>query len=73
MQLIDRVKEQAREIKDTVEDRVEVMTAKRKAGDLLEELGRHLYAERTNRAAADGDAQSSASSPSSRSSRTTAC
>ena len=49
MGFLDKVKEQAREIKGKVEDRVEDVTAKRKAADLLDDLGRFLFAQRTGR------------------------
>jgi len=57
MAIFDKVKEQAEkarqqavELKDRVGDKVEDVQAKRKADDLLEELGRLVYAQRTDRA-----------------------
>jgi hypothetical protein len=45
----DKVNEQAKELKGKVGDKVEDVQAKRKAADLLDDLGRFLYAERTGR------------------------
>ena len=49
MGVFDKVKDQAREIKGKVEEKVDDVQGKRKSGDLLEDLGRYLYAERTDR------------------------
>jgi hypothetical protein len=49
MKFLDRAKQQAQELKDKVEGKVEDVQAKRKAADLLEELGRLAYAEKTSR------------------------
>ncbi|HWW52165.1 MAG TPA: hypothetical protein VNY84_00240 [Acidimicrobiales bacterium] len=45
----DKAKEQAKDLKGKVEDKVEDVQGKRKADDLLDDLGRFLYAERTAR------------------------
>jgi hypothetical protein len=47
--LFDKVKSQAMELKGKVEDKVEDVQGKRKADDMLDDLGRLLYAERTGR------------------------
>jgi hypothetical protein len=47
--LFDKVKSQAMDLKGKVEDKVEDVQAKKKADDLLDDLGRLLYAERTER------------------------
>ena len=57
MGLLDKVKSQAKDLKDKVEDKVEDVQASRKASDLLESLGRLTYAGRTGRAPADADAE----------------
>lgn len=64
MALFDKVKEQAEkaklqamDLKDKAEHKVEDVQAKRKADDLLESLGRLLYAERTDHPVAGGDAE----------------
>ncbi len=57
MGVFDKVKEQAKEIKGKVEDKVEDVQGKRKASDLLEDLGRLLYAERTERPVTGADAE----------------
>jgi hypothetical protein len=56
MALFDKVKEQAEkakvqamDLKGKAEHKVEDVQAKRKADDLLDDLGRLLYAERTDR------------------------
>lgn len=56
MGLFDKVKEQAgkaigqaQDIKEKVGDKVDAVQSKRKAEDLLDDLGRFLYAERTGR------------------------
>jgi len=55
MGVFDKVKDQAREIKGKVEEKRDDLQGKRKSGDLLEDLGRFLYAERTARPIADAD------------------
>jgi hypothetical protein len=45
----DKAKVQAKDLKGRVEDKVEDVQGKRKADDLLDDLGRFLYAERTSR------------------------
>ena len=52
MALFDKVKSQAMDLKDKVGEKVEDVQANRKAGVLLADLGRHVYAERTDRPAA---------------------
>lgn len=49
MGFFDKVKNQARELKEKAEDKVEDVQGKRKAAGLLDDLGRFLYAERTAR------------------------
>jgi len=53
MGLLDKVKDQAKDLKEKVGDKVEDVQAKRKADDLLEDLGRYSYAERTGRPITD--------------------
>ena len=55
MGMFDKVKDQAREIKGKVEEKRDDLQGKRKSGDLLEDLGRFLYAERTARPVPDAD------------------
>jgi hypothetical protein len=55
MGVFDKVKDQAREIKGKVEEKRDDLQGKRKSGDLLEDLGRFLYAERTARVIPDAD------------------
>jgi hypothetical protein len=55
MGVFDKVKDQAREIKGKVEEKRDDLQGKRKSGDLLEDLGRFLYAERTARAIPNAD------------------
>jgi hypothetical protein len=55
MGMFDKVKDQAREIKGKVEEKRDDLQGKRKSGDLLEDLGRFLYAERTSRPIPDAD------------------
>ena len=64
MALFDKVKEQAEkaklqamDLKDKAEHKVEDVQAKRKADDLLDDLGRLLYAERTSRPVEGADAE----------------
>jgi hypothetical protein len=55
MALLDKVKSQAKDLKDKVEGKVEDVQSKRKVDDLLDDLGRFLYAERTQRPLPDAD------------------
>jgi hypothetical protein len=55
MGVFDKVKGQAKELKGKVEGKVEDVQGKRKADDLLDDLGRFVYAERTNRPIADAE------------------
>jgi hypothetical protein len=57
MGLLDRAKQQAQGLKGKVEEKVEDVQGKRKAGDQLEAIGRVVYAERTGRAQANGDSE----------------
>ncbi len=64
MGLMDKVKEQAerakvqaKDLKGKVEDKVDDVQHKRRADDLLDDLGRFLYAERTERPVAGADAE----------------
>jgi hypothetical protein len=57
MGFFDKVKEQTKELKGKVEETVEQFQNKRKAADLLDDLGRFLYAQRTDRAFPGGDAE----------------
>lgn len=57
MGFFDKVKEQAGELKEKVEETYEHVQGKRRAGDLLDDLGRFLYAERTSRPIAGSDAE----------------
>jgi hypothetical protein len=50
MGFFDKVKEQTKGIKGKVEDTVEALQGKRRAADLLDDLGRFLYAQRTGHA-----------------------
>ncbi len=45
----EQAKEQAMELKGKVGNKVDDVQARRKAADLLKDLGRFLYAERTGR------------------------
>ena len=57
MGVFDKVKSQAKDLKEKVGEKVEDVQAKRRADDLLDDLGRYLYAERTGRPIADADAE----------------
>jgi hypothetical protein len=57
MGFLDKAKQQAQDLKVKVEGKVEDVQAKRKAGDLLDRLGRLVYAQRTDRPVADTDAE----------------
>jgi hypothetical protein len=57
MGFFDKVKGQAKELKEKVGDKVEDVQGKRKATDLLDDLGRFLYAERTGRAISGADTE----------------
>ncbi len=66
MGILDKVKQQAAHLKDSekvkevagkVKDKVEDVQARRKANDLLADLGRLLYAEQTGRTNATADAE----------------
>ena len=57
MGFLDKAKQQAQDLKGKVEGRVEDVQAKRKAGELLDRLGRLVYAQRTDRPAADTDGE----------------
>ena len=57
MGLFDKGKDQAKELKGKVDEKVDEFRAKRKANDLLDDLGRFLYAERTGRTVAGSDAE----------------
>lgn len=46
---MDKVKDQAKELKEKVEEKVEDVRHKREAAHLLDDLGRFLYAQRTGR------------------------
>jgi hypothetical protein len=52
MGFFDTVKEQAHELRGRVEHKVDDVQARRKAAHDLEQLGRFLFAERTDRAVA---------------------
>ena len=55
MGLFDKVKSQAMDLKGKVEDKVDDHQSKRKADDMLDDLGRLLYAERTGRPVPDAE------------------
>jgi hypothetical protein len=57
MGILDKAKQQAQELKGKVEGKVEDVQAKRKATDLLETLGRLVYAERTDRPSPNADSE----------------
>jgi hypothetical protein len=57
MGFLDKAKQQAQDLKGKVEGRVEDVQAKRKAGEQLDRLGRLVYAQRTDRPAADTDGE----------------
>lgn len=57
MGFFDKVKEQAKELKGKVEEKVEDVQAKRRASDLLDDLGRFLYSERTGRPISEADVE----------------
>ncbi len=54
MGFLDKAKQQAQELKGKVEGKVEDVQQKRKASDLLEEVGRLVYAERMGRPVPEG-------------------
>ena len=53
----DKAKEQAKDLRGKVEGKVDDVQHKRKADDLLDDLGRFLYAERTARPIAGADTE----------------
>jgi hypothetical protein len=57
MGLLDKVKDQAKELKDRAEDKVDDVKAKRKADDLLESLGRITFQAKTDRPPSDADSE----------------
>jgi hypothetical protein len=57
MGFFDKVKGQAQEFKEKVGDKVGDVQGKRKATDLLDDLGRFLYAERTGRTISRADTE----------------
>jgi hypothetical protein len=57
MGFLDKAKQQAQDLKGKVEGKVEDVQAKRKAGELLDSLGRLVYAQRTERPAADTEGE----------------
>ena len=66
MGFIDKVKEQATQLKDSdkvrdvagkVKGKVEDLQTKRRANDLLDDLGRFLYAEKTGRPVPGADTE----------------
>lgn len=57
MGFFDTVKEQAHELRGRVEHKVGDVQARRKAAHHLEQLGRFLFAGRTDRAVAGADAE----------------
>jgi len=57
MAVFDKVKDQAKGIRGKVEEKVEDIQGKRRSADMLEGLGRFLYAERTGRPIAGADAE----------------
>ena len=66
MGFLDKVKDQAAHLKDSdkvrevtgkVKEKVDDVQARRKANDLLEDLGRLLYAQQTGRTNATADAE----------------
>jgi hypothetical protein len=57
MGFLDKAKEKASSLAEKAKDKVEDVQAKRKADDLLDDLGRILYGQRTNRPADGADAE----------------
>ena len=57
MGVFDKVKGQAKELKVKVEGKVEDVQGKRKADDLLDDLGRFVYADRTGRPVAGAETE----------------
>ncbi|HUY96789.1 MAG TPA: hypothetical protein VMW47_04055 [Verrucomicrobiae bacterium] len=53
MSILDRAKQQASELRGRAEDKVQDLADKRRADDLLAQLGRLTYAERTERGGPD--------------------
>jgi hypothetical protein len=53
----EKAKVQAQDIKGKVGDKVDEVQSKRKADELLDDLGQFLYAERTGRALPGADAE----------------
>jgi polyhydroxyalkanoate synthesis regulator phasin len=57
MSLLEKAKTQAQELKGKVEGKVEDVQQKRKVSDLLEQLGRLAYAQRSGRAFSEEEAE----------------
>ena len=49
MGFLDKAKQQAQDLKGKVEEKVEDVQSKRKSAELLQQLGRYTYAQRTDR------------------------
>jgi polyhydroxyalkanoate synthesis regulator phasin len=57
MGFLDKAKEKAQELAGQAKDKYEDVQAKRKADDLLDDLGRVLYLQRTGRPADNAEAE----------------
>ena len=57
MGFLDKVTTQAKDLKGKVDGKVEDLQGRRRAADLLEQLGRQAYAQRTGRALPAGEAE----------------
>ena len=57
MGVFDKVKSQAKDLKEKVGEKVEDVQTKRRADELLDDLGRFSYAERTGRPIDGADAE----------------
>ncbi|MEP6660492.1 MAG: hypothetical protein ABJD24_11310 [Acidimicrobiales bacterium] len=57
MGFLDKAKEKASSLAEKAKDKVEDVQAKRKADDLLDDLGRIIYGQRTNRPSDSADAE----------------
>ena len=57
MSFLDKAKEKASHLANQVKDKVEDVQDRRKADDLLDDLGRIIYRQRTQESMADDDAR----------------
>jgi hypothetical protein len=57
MGFLDKAKEKAQSLAGQAKDKIEDVQAKRKADDLLDDLGRIVYLQRTDRPPADAESE----------------